>query len=101
MAKTQGAPAPRLTRFYPFYQVSAGENYLFSVNPDVRTVDAFEQLVCFLGCATEMVRDLAVELAENEAEQQTAWAALYLCEISYAIANAAICAAHREERGHD
>lgn len=98
-----GAPAPsrRLTRFTPFQHLSSDKAHLFAVNEGLSASAALEEAACFLSTATECVRTLAMELAEEGAEDYRAWSALYLSEISYAVVVAAASAIRREERGHE
>lgn len=100
MTKSQGATAPtqRLTRFTPFQPVDAGRAHLFAVNADIDAGDALDQATCFLSCAVEVLRDLACDLAEEQRNDHRAWSALYLTEISYAVAVAAAGAIHKEGR---
>ena len=91
----KGAPVRRLTRFTTF---GCSRDYLFAVNGGVGAADALEEAACFLSTATESVRDLAAELAESGEQDHRAWAALYLCEISYAVVNASISAINKDER---
>ena len=92
---TKGAGTRRLTRFTNF---GCNRDYLFAVNGGVSAVTALEEAACFLSTATESIRDMAMDLAECGGDDHRAWAALYLCEISYAVVEASIGAINHEDR---
>lgn len=76
----------RKTRFTKFFSCNADGDALFAVNGDIDSYDALEQASTFLSAAEQVVRDLAMMNGGNE----SAFAALYLVEISRALVNASV-----------
>ncbi len=82
----------RKTRFTKFFSCNPNRDALFAINADVDLDDALEQASTFLCSAEKVVRDLAMMNGGNE----SAFAALYLVQMSKALVDASILAPKSE-----
>ena len=84
--------AQRKTTFTKFFSCNPNQDALFAINGDIDLDDALEQASTFLCAAEKVVRDLAMMNGGNE----SAFAALYLVQMSRALVNASANAESRE-----
>lgn len=90
MAKINSTEAPssqRKTRFTKFFSCNPQGNALFAINGDIALDDALEQASTFLCSAEQVVLDLAMK-----GGGESAFAALYLVQISRALVDSSILA---------
>ena len=81
----------RKTRFTKFFSCNPQQDALFAINGGIALDDALEQASTFLCSAEQVVRSLALN-----GGGESAFAALYLVEISRALVNASILAEAEE-----
>jgi hypothetical protein len=77
----------RTTAHFPFFSCGPDGPALFAVRKDISALHALEQASDFLAAARRIADDTA-----KEAVSETAWATVYLIEMSKAIVDAAILA---------
>lgn len=82
----------RNTQFKKFFSCNPNKDALFAVNADIDLGDALETASVFLSSAENVVRDLAMMNGGNE----SAFAALYLVQMSRAVVDASIWAERAE-----
>ncbi|MCC7311092.1 MAG: DUF3077 domain-containing protein [Sulfuritalea sp.] len=82
----------RKTQFKKFFSCNPNQDALFAINADIDLDDALEQASTFLSSAEKVVRDLAMMNGGNE----SAFAALYLVQMSKALVDASILSEARE-----
>lgn len=76
----------RKTRLNKFFAFNPNGDALFAGNADIDLTDSLEQASTFLSAAEQVVRNLAMMNGGNE----SAFAALYLVEMSRALVDASI-----------